>query len=152
MTVPVRRLCALALTAVVWTAGNAPGQSRPAVELLVSAGFANHLRAPWGPVTVTARNLGGDAVRGELVFEARDARDGFRSRRDVFLGPSSTKRITFYIPATWGTVRFLVDGKPYIQHSLGLEFISDLDILDFVAESGFRETCIQVRPSVSPVG
>ncbi len=45
--------------------------------------------------------------------------------------------------------RFLLDGQPYIQHSLGLEFIDDLDILDFVAESGFRDVCFQVKPGVT---
>ena len=41
--------------------------------------------------------------------------------------------------------RFLLDGKPYIQHSLGLEFVKDLGVLDFVAQSGFRDVCVQVR-------
>jgi hypothetical protein len=45
--------------------------------------------------------------------------------------------------------RFLLDGKPYIQHSLGLEFVSDLDILNFAAESGFRDVCVQVQPNVT---
>jgi hypothetical protein len=45
--------------------------------------------------------------------------------------------------------RFLLDGEPYIQHSLGLEFISDLDILNFAAESGFREVCVQIKPDVT---
>lgn len=48
--------------------------------------------------------------------------------------------------------RFLLDGEPYIQHSLGLEFVSDLDILDFVAESGFRDVCVQVKPGVTTDG
>ena len=45
--------------------------------------------------------------------------------------------------------RFLLDGKPYIQHSLGLEYVKDLDILDFVARSGFRDVCYQVRPAIT---
>ncbi|NOY82292.1 MAG: hypothetical protein GXP31_14935 [Kiritimatiellaeota bacterium] len=45
--------------------------------------------------------------------------------------------------------RFLVDGKPYVQHSLGLEFVSDPAILDFAARSGFKDVCIQVRPSLT---
>ncbi len=58
-------------------------------------------------------------------------------------------------PVTKATVaidehgRFLLDGKPYIQHSLGLEFVSDLDILDFTAKSGFKDVCIQIRGSVT---
>ena len=45
--------------------------------------------------------------------------------------------------------RFLVDGKPYIQHSFGLEFVSDLNLLNFVADSGFRDVCIQVRETIT---
>ena len=45
--------------------------------------------------------------------------------------------------------RFLLNGRPYIQHSLGLEFISDLDILNSVAKSGFRDVCIQVHVGVT---
>ncbi len=45
--------------------------------------------------------------------------------------------------------RALVDGRPYIQHSLGLEFVADLDILDFVAQSGFRDVCCQIREDVT---
>ncbi len=45
--------------------------------------------------------------------------------------------------------RFLVNGKPYLQHSLGLEFIADPAILDFVARSGFKDVCIQVHPGIS---
>lgn len=45
--------------------------------------------------------------------------------------------------------RFLLGEKPYLQHSLGLEFVDDLDILNFAAASGFREVCIQVRETVS---
>jgi len=45
--------------------------------------------------------------------------------------------------------RVLLDGEPYVQHSLGLEFISDLAILDFVAQSGFRDVCIQIRETVT---
>jgi len=45
--------------------------------------------------------------------------------------------------------RFLVDGRPYVQHSLGLEFVSDPAILDFAAKSGFKDVCIQIRPAVS---
>jgi hypothetical protein len=45
--------------------------------------------------------------------------------------------------------RVLLDGQPYVQHSLGLEFVDDLDILDFVAESGFRDVCVQVKPGLT---
>jgi hypothetical protein len=45
--------------------------------------------------------------------------------------------------------RFLVDGKPYIQHSLGLEFVSNLDILNFVAQSGFKDVCIYFRDNLT---
>jgi hypothetical protein len=45
--------------------------------------------------------------------------------------------------------RVLLDGKPYIQHSLGLEFVDDLDVLNFVAKSGFRDVCVQVRPDLA---
>ncbi|PIX39732.1 MAG: hypothetical protein COZ56_16605 [Armatimonadetes bacterium CG_4_8_14_3_um_filter_58_9] len=45
--------------------------------------------------------------------------------------------------------RFLLDGKPYIQHSLGLEYVSNPDILNFVAKSGFKDVCIQIRENVT---
>ncbi len=45
--------------------------------------------------------------------------------------------------------RFLVGGKPYVQHSLGLEFVSDPGILDFAAQSGFKDVCIQIRPGLT---
>ena len=45
--------------------------------------------------------------------------------------------------------RFLLDGVPYLQHSFGLEFVSDLDILDFVAKSGFKDVCVQIRPGIT---
>ena len=45
--------------------------------------------------------------------------------------------------------RFLLDGKPYIQHSLGLEFVSDLNVLNVTAKSGFRDVCIQIRESLT---
>ena len=48
-----------------------------------------------------------------------------------------------------GGGQVLLDGEPYIQHSLGLEFVDDLAILDFAAQSGFRDVCIQVQPGVT---
>lgn len=45
--------------------------------------------------------------------------------------------------------RFLLDGRPYLQHSLGLEYVSDLRILDFVAQSGFKDVCVEVSPGVA---
>jgi hypothetical protein len=45
--------------------------------------------------------------------------------------------------------RFLLDGKPYIQHSLGLEFITDLGMIDVVAKLGFHDICIEINPSIT---
>ena len=45
--------------------------------------------------------------------------------------------------------RFLLDGRPYLQHSLGLEFVSDPAILDFAAASGFKDVCLQIRAKVT---
>lgn len=45
--------------------------------------------------------------------------------------------------------RFLVGGQPYLMHSLGLEFVSDLRVLDLVAAAGFPDVCIEIRPGVS---
>ncbi len=45
--------------------------------------------------------------------------------------------------------RFLVDGRPYLMHSFGLEFVSSLDVLDFVARAGWRDVCIQMYPKQS---
>ncbi len=42
--------------------------------------------------------------------------------------------------------RFLLNGRPYMHHSLGLEFVSDLRIIDFIARSGFKSICIHFRP------
>jgi hypothetical protein len=44
-----------------------------------------------------------------------------------------------------GQGRFLLDGQPYLQHSFGLEFVSDAGVLDAVAQYGFRDVCIQIR-------
>jgi hypothetical protein len=43
--------------------------------------------------------------------------------------------------------RFLLDGEPYLQHSLGLESVSDLKMLDVVANLGFADVCIEVHYS-----
>jgi len=45
--------------------------------------------------------------------------------------------------------RFLLGGQPYVQHSVGLEFVSNLDILNFVAKSGFKDVCVQIQPTVT---
>ncbi|MBC7286606.1 MAG: hypothetical protein H5T86_00885 [Armatimonadetes bacterium] len=41
--------------------------------------------------------------------------------------------------------RLLVGGKPYLHHSMGLEFVSSPDIIDFLARSGFSDVCIYFR-------
>lgn len=104
------RLWTGVLVATAALAGTARGQAQPPVELRVSAGFEQQMRAPWSPVTVTVDNRGGEAVRGELIIERALGR-GFRARREVYLGPSSTKRFTFYSPPIWGKVRLVVAGK-----------------------------------------
>ena len=45
--------------------------------------------------------------------------------------------------------RFLVNGQPYLMHALGLEFISDLKILDVVSQAGFPDVCIEIRASIT---
>lgn len=45
--------------------------------------------------------------------------------------------------------RFLLDGKPYIQHSLGLEAVTHLDILNSTAQSGFKDVCVQVHKPIT---
>ncbi len=45
--------------------------------------------------------------------------------------------------------RFLVDGRPYVLHAFGLEFVSHLDVLNAVAGYGFRDVCIQIRESLT---
>ncbi|MBU0608520.1 MAG: hypothetical protein KKI08_11585, partial [Armatimonadetes bacterium] len=45
--------------------------------------------------------------------------------------------------------RFLLDGQPYLMHSLGLEFVSDLKILDVVANAGFPDVCIEIRAAIT---
>jgi hypothetical protein len=43
--------------------------------------------------------------------------------------------------------RFLLDGQPYLMHSLGLEFVSDLKMLDVAARAGFPDVCLEIRAS-----
>ena len=43
--------------------------------------------------------------------------------------------------------RFLLDGQPYLMHSLGLEFVSDLKMLDVTAQAGFPDVCLEIRAS-----
>lgn len=45
--------------------------------------------------------------------------------------------------------RFLLDGEPYLQHSFGLEFVSDPEMLDLVARLGFRDVCVQIRETLT---
>ncbi len=45
--------------------------------------------------------------------------------------------------------RFLLDGQPYLMHSLGLEFVSDLKILDVAAQAGFPDVCLEIRASIT---
>jgi hypothetical protein len=45
--------------------------------------------------------------------------------------------------------RFLLDEKPYIQHSFGLEFVDDLSVINAVAAAGFKEICIQIHAHVT---
>lgn len=45
--------------------------------------------------------------------------------------------------------RFLLDGKPYLQHSLGLEFISDLGVLNAAAAAGFSDVCIEINKNIT---
>ena len=45
--------------------------------------------------------------------------------------------------------RFLLDGKPYIQHSFGLEFVSDLRVIDEVARLGFHDVCVEIGPGIT---
>lgn len=59
-------------------------------------------------------------------------------------GPVTPARVTIDAQG-----RFLVDGKPYLMHSLGLEFVSDLKMLDVVAAAGFPDVCVEVRPSIT---
>jgi len=106
--------------ALVWTAllvgtgiptSRPPGQlkSPPSVGLHVYAGFSGQMRRPWSPVTVMVVNAGSEPLRGELLLEAEEE-DGFRARREIYVGPSSTKRVTFYSPVTTGWVRLLAAG------------------------------------------
>lgn len=44
--------------------------------------------------------------------------------------------------------RCLVGGQAYLMHSLGLEFVSDLKMLDVVAAAGFPDVCIEVRAGI----
>lgn len=45
--------------------------------------------------------------------------------------------------------RFLVGGRPYLMHSLGLEFVSDLAMLDVAAAAGFPDVCLEIRSTIT---
>lgn len=47
------------------------------------------------------------------------------------------------------TGRFLVNGQPYLMHAMGLEFISDLKMLDVVAQAGFADVCIEINARIT---
>ncbi len=82
-----------------------------------------------------------------------------RERRVDFSAPRRTPKIaagrTVTGPVQPATIRidehgrFLLDERPYLQHSFGLEFVNDLDVLDAVAHAGFRDVCIQIRETVT---
>ena len=72
-----------------------------------------------------------------------------RRTRDIAAGRSITGPVAPARTEIDAHGRFLLDGEPYLQHSLGLEFVSDLAMLDLVARFGFRDICIQVHPNVS---
>lgn len=101
----------------------------------------------------------GDGPTEEYVPAVRDGFTAVREAGVDWSPPTRTAQVaagrSISGPVTAARVeidrygRFLLDGAPYVQHSLGLEFVSDLDILDFVARSGFRDVCIQLREGLS---
>jgi len=64
-------------------------------------------------------------------------------------GRSVTGPVTAARTAIDAEGRFLLDGQPYLQHSFGLEFVSDPAVLDAVARYGFRDLCIQIHETVT---
>ncbi|MEA3400132.1 MAG: hypothetical protein U9R79_02695 [Armatimonadota bacterium] len=102
---------------------------------------------------------GGDEPSTEFHPCISDERIAEREAQVDWSPPSRTKEMASG-RATSGPVqplqpaidehgRFLLGGEPYIQHSLGLEFISDLDVLDAVAANGFEDVTVQIREYVS---
>ncbi len=88
----------------------APGQMGRVVNLDAVAVFEGYAPRPWSPVAVTVRNPGPDPLAGELSYGQRGQSEGFRARRELFLGPGGTKRVFFYVPEEWGLVQFTVGG------------------------------------------
>ncbi len=72
-----------------------------------------------------------------------------RRTPDVAAGRAATGPLNAATLTIDEHARVLLDGVPYVQHSFGLEFVSNLDILDFVAQSGFRDVCIQIRETMT---
>ncbi len=72
-----------------------------------------------------------------------------RRTEAVAAGRSITGRVSRASARIDADGRFLLNGVPYVQHSFGLEFVGDPAILDYVAQIGFRDICIQIRETVT---
>jgi hypothetical protein len=72
-----------------------------------------------------------------------------RRTAEVAAGRRTTGPLTPAKVAIDSDGRFLVDGQPYLQHSLGLEFISDPALLEVPAAAGFAEVCIEVNRGIT---
>lgn len=91
------------------------------------------------------------AFEDEALARREAAVDGSPPRRDAATaaGRSVTGPVTAARAAIDGQGHFTLDGSPYLQHSFGLEFVSDLAVLDAVARCGFRDVCIQIHETVT---
>lgn len=90
----------------------------------------------WSPPRRTADIAAGRSTAAPVRVSAASGQE-VRSRV-----PRASVRID-------GEGRFLLNGTPYVQHSFGLEFVSDPAVLDAVAAYGFKDVCIQIRETLS---
>ncbi len=86
------------------------------------------------------------AAREKLTDWSAPARDAQTARGRSVSGPLPRNPTRCSVDRHG---RFLLNGHPYLHHSLGLEFVSDLSIIDFIARSGFSDICIHFRPNLA---
>jgi hypothetical protein len=87
----------------------------------------------------------------EALMEREARVDWSPSRRtaDIAAGRRITGPVQPATVAVDANGRFTVNGVPYLQHSLGLEFVSDLGMINVVADAGFRDITIEVRAGIT---
>lgn len=91
------------------------------------------------------------AAEEESLIAREAAVDWSPPRRtpEVAAGRQTTGPVTPATVSIDGNGRFLLNGQPYLMHSLGLESVSALGMLDVAARAGFPDVCLEIRPSIT---